>query len=158
VPGTSEIADGETSKGARNLVIAMIYIFFGMANLVMCYDLMEEQLTEKLKMIAIQLGIIKEPEEEEVKKDEEKQNKELPPPSPIPEEQEPQDYEEDHESGKYNSYQKEDTNIDMRYNSREPTRIQVKSRENTDISAAHSNSKAKVQSREPTNFFPSPLS
>lgn len=36
-----------------------------MANLVMCYDLMEEQLTDKFKSIAIKLGFSSEEEGEE---------------------------------------------------------------------------------------------
>lgn len=62
VPGISQI---QTDKGVRNVIIAIIYIFIGMANLVMCYDLMEEQLTDKFKSIAIKLGFSSEEEREE---------------------------------------------------------------------------------------------
>ena len=66
MPGLSKLASGtETGIGGRNLLIASIYIFFGMAILAMCFDLIQEGLIQKFTLIGEKTGIIKKEEEQE---------------------------------------------------------------------------------------------
>lgn len=70
VPGLSKLASGnDTGRGGRNLLIASIYIFFGMAILAMCFDLIQEGLIHKFTLIGEKTGIIKKEEEEEAEEE-----------------------------------------------------------------------------------------
>lgn len=66
VPGLSKLQSSSPEIGGRNLLIATIYIFFGMAILGMCFELMQDELVEKVSLIAKKLGLSQEePEEDE---------------------------------------------------------------------------------------------
>jgi hypothetical protein len=112
VPGINYIKKGDISTAGRNLFIAIAYIFLGMAILAMCYDLMQEQMVEKVKAIALRLGIISETDEN---------GDEILPKNEL----EDRDNMEDIEKEPFESRR---TPV-----SREATRIQVKSRNSDDF-------------------------
>lgn len=162
VPGVNEIKSGQTDKGARNLIIAIVYIFIGMANLVMCYDLMEEQLTSKFRVIAAKFGFSSEEDEDEDMSQTVKSR------MPIRNTQVDDDYSRE---------QRKEEDFDEEEN--EPVRIHVRSKNDkesfavkspTSISFSNNLDKksasnfqkditnVKSQSRETTFQFPTPLS
>ena len=71
VPGINQLLAGDKSTGGRNLLIAFIYIFIGMAILAMCFDLMQHELVEKFVFIAKKLGLVEKDKEELIKEQEE---------------------------------------------------------------------------------------
>jgi hypothetical protein len=64
VPGINQLLVGDKSTGGKNLLIAFIYIFIGMAILAMCFDLMQHELVEKFVFIAKKLGLAEKDKEE----------------------------------------------------------------------------------------------
>ena len=47
MPGITALKNGDKSTASRNLLIAGIYLFFGIAILAMCFDLLQEELIIK---------------------------------------------------------------------------------------------------------------
>lgn len=48
--------EGDESKGSRNLLIATVYIIFGIAILGMCFQLMQDEFIGRLSLIAQKIG------------------------------------------------------------------------------------------------------
>ncbi len=71
VPGLASITSGDFSKGSTNLIIATFYIVIGMSLLAMCFELIQDQIVNKVKHISQLLGIHSE-EEEKNNNDEDK--------------------------------------------------------------------------------------
>ena len=68
VPGIAALSKGtDNGVGGRNLIVAAIYVFFGMAILAMCFDLIQESLIGKFSLIGKKLGIGKADDDEEKK-------------------------------------------------------------------------------------------
>jgi hypothetical protein len=57
VPGIAELKRGDEGLAGRNLLIAACYIIIGMAILAMCFDLIQEQLLGKIRLIGNKLGL-----------------------------------------------------------------------------------------------------
>ncbi|CAF0790763.1 unnamed protein product [Brachionus calyciflorus] len=59
VPGIKLVLDGKEAEGGTNLIIASIYIYFGLAILGMCFQLMQDEVVEKIHLIMEKLGFSK---------------------------------------------------------------------------------------------------
>jgi hypothetical protein len=75
VPGINQLLASDKATGGRNLLIAFVYIFIGMAILAMCFDLMQHELVEKFVFIAKKLGITEKDKEDIIKEKEEELEK-----------------------------------------------------------------------------------
>jgi hypothetical protein len=51
------------------LIAGAVYVFFGMAILAMCFDLMQEEIVAKFRWIGTKIGIVEKPEENIDQKD-----------------------------------------------------------------------------------------
>lgn len=61
VPGDSVVSDSSQEK----LVICSLYLLLGMALIAMCFNLMQEEVIQKVRNCGRKIGIIKEPEDDE---------------------------------------------------------------------------------------------
>jgi hypothetical protein len=73
----ASISSGDFSKGSRNLIIATFYIVIGMALLAMCFELIQDQIVNKVKHLSQLLGIHTEEDEQEKKENEDKDEVEV---------------------------------------------------------------------------------
>ncbi|RNA07550.1 T family of potassium channels 18-like [Brachionus plicatilis] len=64
VPGIGKVLSGNEAEGGRNLLIASIYIYVGLAILGMCFQLIQDQISEKFGAIAEKLSCFKKKEDE----------------------------------------------------------------------------------------------